>query len=221
VRWFPGKTVRCAAVPDIRAVLFDFGGVISTSPFEGFARYERENDLPEDFLRRLNATNPDANAWARHERAELSFDDFCVAYEAEAAALGHAIDAREVFAALSGELRPQMLEAIRRCRERLRTGLITNNVKSMAEGDTNMMTMVDGLFDVVIESSKTGVRKPDPRIYEMACAELGVAAPHIAFLDDLGINLKPAAAMGMTTIKVVDPDEAIAALADVVGFPLC
>jgi putative hydrolase of the HAD superfamily len=207
-------------VPQIRAALFDFGGVISTSPFEGFASYEREHQLPENFLRQLNSTNPDENAWARHERNELSFDDFCVAYEAEAVALGHTIDAREVLACLSGELRPEMLEAIRRCHDRLTTGLITNNIASMADGPTNMMTMVDGLFDVVIESSKTGIRKPDPRIYEMACAQLGVEASEVVFLDDLGINLKPAAAMGMTTIKVVDAATAIADLEKAVGFPL-
>ena len=204
----------------IRAALFDFGGVISTSPFEGFTRYEQENGLPENFLRGLNSTNPDTNAWARHERAELSFDDFCVAYEAEAHALGHEIDAREVLACLSGDLRPEMLEAIRRCHDRLRTGLITNNIAAMTEGDDNMLTMVDGLFDVVIESSKIGIRKPDPRIYAMACDLLEVDASEIVFLDDLGINLKPAAAMGMTTIKVVDAAEAIRELEKAVGFPL-
>jgi putative hydrolase of the HAD superfamily len=207
-------------VSEIRAALFDFGGVISTSPFEGFARYERDNGLPVDFLRQLNATNHDTNAWARHERAELSFDDFCVAYEAEALALGHTIDAGEVLASLSGDLRPEMLDAIRRCKERLRTGLITNNIASMSDGPVNMMTMVDGLFDVVIESSKTGIRKPDPRIYEMATEQLGVEPEEVVFLDDLGINLKPAAAMGMTTIKVLDGAQAIADLEKVVGFPL-
>jgi putative hydrolase of the HAD superfamily len=204
----------------IKAALFDFGGVISTSPFEGFARYERDNGLPADFLRQMNATNHDTNAWARHERAELTFDDFCAAYEAEAMALGYTIDARDVLACLSGDIRPEMLEAIRCCKERLRTGLITNNVAAMTEEPSNMMTMVDGLFDVVIESSKSGIRKPDPRIYEMACDQLGVAATEVVFLDDLGINLKPAAAMGMTTIKVLDGAQAIADLEKVVGFPL-
>jgi len=213
--------LRFATVSEIRAALFDFGGVISTSPFDGFARYERDHELPENFLRQLNATNHDTNPWARHERNELSFDDFCVAYEEEALALGHAIDAREVLGSLSGALRPEMLEAIRRCHERLRTGLITNNIATMTDDpDNNMMTMVDGLFDVVIESSKTGLRKPDPRIYEMACTQLDVEPSDVVFLDDLGINLKPAAAMGMTTIKVVDATAALAELEKVVGFPL-
>jgi putative hydrolase of the HAD superfamily len=206
-------------VPDIRAALFDFGGVISTSPFEAFTRYERERGLPVDFLRGLNATNPDTNAWARHERNELTFDDFCAAYEAEAAAAGHTIDAREVIGCLGGDLRPEMIEAIRRCHERLRTGLITNNMAAMNDADApSWLSAVHDLFDVIIESSREGIRKPDPRIYEMACEQLGVEPSEVVFLDDLGINLKPAAAMGMTTIKVIDPDKAIAELEDAVGF---
>jgi putative hydrolase of the HAD superfamily len=210
-------------VSGIRAALFDFGGVISTSPFESFNRYERDQQLPHDFLRGLNATNPDTNAWARHERNEVTFDEFCDAYEAEALAAGHTIDAREVIGCLAGDLRPEMLEAIRRCHERLRTGLITNNMASMMEGDegnSTMLSVVDGLFDVIIESSKAGIRKPDPRIYELACEQLGVEPSEVVFLDDLGINLKPAAAMGMTTIKVLDADKAIAELEAAVGFPL-
>jgi putative hydrolase of the HAD superfamily len=209
-------------VPAIRAVLFDFGGVISTSPFESFARYEQDNGLPDGFLRGLNAANPDTNAWARHERSELTYDAFCDAYEAEALAAGHAVDARAVLGCLAGAIRPEMIEAIRRCHERLRTGLITNNITSMTdgEGDANMLTVVDGLFDVVVESSKAGVRKPDPRIYELACELLEVPADAIVFLDDLGVNLKPAKAMGMTTIKVVDPDLALQELEAAVGFPV-
>jgi|SRR5581483_5762312 len=206
--------------PVIRAVLWDFGGVISTSPFDAFAEYERERGLPRDFLRGLNATNPDTNAWARHERNELSFDDFCDAYEEEARAAGHEIDAREVLACLSGELRPIVVEAIRRCHERLRTGLLTNNIAAMADGEVSMTSFVEGLFDVIIESSKVKLRKPDPRIYRLACDELGVEPSEVAFLDDLGVNLKPAAAMGMTTIKVVDPDAALTELEAVVGFAL-
>ncbi|HEY2815398.1 MAG TPA: HAD-IA family hydrolase [Acidimicrobiales bacterium] len=207
-------------MPAIRAALFDFGGVISSSPFEAFAAYERDQGLPDGFLRGLNATNHNTNAWARHERNEVTFDEFCDAYEAEALEAGSKIDARAVMGCLAGEIRPEMIEAIKRCHERLKTALITNNIVAMTEGDSTMLTIVDGLFDVIIESSKTGLRKPDPRIYEMACDQLGVAAAEIVFLDDLGINLKPAAQMGMTTIKVGDPDEALAALEEAVGFPV-
>src|SRR4051812_12608421 len=213
-------TLRCAAVSTIRAALFDFGGVISTSPFEAFARFEHTNGLPPDFLRTLNATNSDTNAWARHERNELDFDEFCAAYEAEALAAGYTIDAREVIGCLSGDIRPEMIEAIRRCREHLRTGLITNNMSPMNHGESPMLSFVGELFDVIIESSLVGVRKPDPKIYEMACEQLGVAPNEVVFLDDLGVNLKPAKAMGMTTIKVLDADSAIAELEAAVGFPL-
>lgn len=208
-------------MPEIRAALFDFGGVISTSPFEAFTRYEHENGLPENFLRQLNATNSDTNAWARHERNELTFDEFCDAYEAEARAAGHRIDAREVIGCLSGDLRHEMVDAIRRCHERLRTGLITNNMSPMAETDSGGgLSFIHDLFDVIIESSIVGVRKPDQRIYELACDALGVGAQEIVFLDDLGVNLKPAAQMGMTTIKVFESSQAISELEAVVGFPL-
>ena len=204
----------------LRAVLFDFGGVISTSPFEAFARFEYSNGLPADFLRTLNATNSDTNAWARHERNELDFDEFCAAYEAEALAAGYTIDARDVIGCLSGDIRHEMIEAIRRCRERLRTGLITNNMAPMNQGESPMLSFVDELFDVIIESSKAGVRKPDPKIYEMACEQLGVEPHEVVFLDDLGVNLKPARAMGMTTIKVEEPGAALAELERVLGVVL-
>jgi putative hydrolase of the HAD superfamily len=205
----------------IRAALFDFGGVVTTSPFEAFARYERERGLPADFLRTLNATNPDENAWAQLERNHVDTDSFCILYEAEARAAGHVIDGRGVLACLSGDLRPAMLQAIRQCKQKLRTGCLTNNVASMSEGDGWASAVhLEELFDVVIESSKVGVRKPDPKIYELACEALEVEPDEVVFLDDLGVNLKPAAAIGMTTIKVVDPDVALAELEAAVGFPL-
>lgn len=207
----------------IRAVIFDFGGVLSTSPFEAFTLYERRNDLPEGLLRRLNATNPDTNAWARLERSEVDVDGFAELYAAEALAAGHAVDGHAVLALLGGELRPEMLTALRRCHERdgLGTALLTNNFVGLTggNGDGRMDGLLE-LFDVVVESSRAGVRKPDPAIYEMVCAELGVEPREAVFLDDLGINLKPARALGMTTIKVVDPAAALAELEAVVGFPL-
>jgi putative hydrolase of the HAD superfamily len=205
----------------IRAALFDFGGVITTSPFDAFARYERARGLPDDFIRTLNATNPDQNAWAHLERNHIDMDVFCDRYEAEARTAGHEIDAREVLASLAGEFRPAVVEAIKRCRAKITTGCITNNVAPMSEreGWAGQVTL-DELFDVVIESSKVGFRKPDPKIYELACDAMGVEPAEVVFLDDLGVNLKPAAAMGMTTIKVVDPDVALAELEAAVGFSL-
>jgi putative hydrolase of the HAD superfamily len=206
----------------ITAALFDFGGVILSSPFDAFARYEADNGLPDGLIRQLNATNPDDNAWAKLERSEVTLDEFARIFESEAAAAGHELSGHGVLALLAGELRPAMVEAVRRCSERLTTGLLTNNFV-MGEGRVDRehpMGHVLSLFDAVIESSKVGVRKPDPRFYELACAELGIEPSEAVFLDDLGVNLKPARAMGMTTIKVIDPADAIAELQAVVGFPL-
>lgn len=219
----------------IRAALFDFGGVILSSPFEAFAEFERREGLPDGFLRTVNATDPDTNAWARLERSEVSLDEFRALFAVESRALGHEVDGAFVLDLLQGTLRPRMVEAVRRCSKRLLTGLLTNNFVVGAGGDGHdrghdhqvrhvdreqEMAEVLALFDAVVESSKAGVRKPDPRFYELACSSLGIEPAEAVFLDDLGVNLKPARAMGMTTIKVIDPEEAIAELESVVGFPL-
>lgn len=204
--------------PAVKAVLFDFGGVITSSPFEAFARYESRLGLPEGFIRRLNATNPDTNAWAQLERSKVGFEEFCALYEKEAEQLGARIDAREVMSLLAGEIRPAMVEAVRRCRERLKTACLTNNFVTGDAREAGHGTAE--LFDVVIESSRVGVRKPEPRFYEIACELLEIQPSDAVFLDDLGVNLKPARAMGMTTIKVEDADRALAELAEIVGFPL-
>lgn len=206
----------------IAAVLWDFGGVILESPFDAFAGYEKRRGLPPGFLRRLNSVNPDDNAWARLERTEVTAAQFCDLYEAEAAAAGYAIIAGEVLALLSGAVRPAMVEAVRRCRSKFKTALLTNNFVT-TEGPVDRRRELDevmSLFDVIVESSKAGVRKPDPRFYKLACQQLGIQPTEAVFLDDLGINLKPARAMGMTTIKVGDPDDAIAELEVVTGLNL-
>jgi len=206
----------------VRAALFDFGGVILSSPFDAFASYERSHGLPDGFLRRVNATDPDTNAWARLERSEVGVAEFASLFSAEAAALGHPVDGADLLGLLSGELRPAMVEAVRRCSERLVTGLLTNNFV-LGDGHVDREreeSEVLGLFDAVIESSKVGVRKPDVRFYEIACEILDIEPAEAVFLDDLGVNLKPARALGMTTIKVTDPDLAITELEAVVGFPL-
>jgi len=205
----------------IRAALFDFGGVILTSPFAAFARYESDHSLPSGFLRALNTRNPDTNAWARLERNEVDLAGFADLFEAEAAEAGHRVSGEEVLGLLQGDLRPAMVEAVRRCSERLATGLLTNNFVGFAAARADHpFAEVLGYFDVIVESSVVGVRKPDPRFYELACERLSIEPAEAVFLDDLGINLKPARALGMTTIKVGDPGEAIAALAEIVGFPL-
>jgi putative hydrolase of the HAD superfamily len=205
-------------VSSIKAVCWDFGGVILSSPFESFNRYEEMNGLPADFIRGLNATNPDTNAWSKLERNEVDFQEFCRLYEAEAEAAGGKLVATELMPLLHGEIRPQMVEAVRRCHERLKTALLTNNwmVPEGARDTTEVMAM----FDVIVESSKAGVRKPDPAFYRLALDQLGVEPEEAVFLDDLGINLKPARALGMTTIKVIDPDQALDELEAAVGFPV-
>jgi putative hydrolase of the HAD superfamily len=211
----------------IEAVLWDFGGVILSSPFDAFAAYEREAGLPENFIRGLNARNPDANAWARMERSDISREEFVVAFEAEAQAAGYWLDGRRVLASISGEIRPAMVEALRRVRARHRVACITNNMKAgdgpgMAASAerARQVSEIMSLFEHVVESSRLGMRKPDPRIYRHTCELLGVAPEACVYLDDLGINLKPARAMGMRTIKVGDPAIAIAELEAMVGFPL-
>ena len=206
---------------DIEVVLFDFGGVLLTSPFDAFAAYEAEVDLPQGTVRRINSTNPDDNAWARFERGQVDAEQFGRLFEAEAAAQGYIVDAARILEGLHGTLRPTMVEALRRCSDRLRTGMLTNNITPIdSQPFSDAVLEVVGLFDEVIQSSVEGCRKPEPRIYEIACERLGVEPVACVFLDDLGINLKPARSMGMTTIKVVDPEEAIGELEAVVGFPL-
>lgn len=206
------------SIPDVKAVLWDFGGVITSSPFDAFSRYEAENGLDPGFIRRLNATDPDRNAWARFERSEVSIAEFAALFEAEAAAAGASVDAMAVMAMLRGQIRPAMVEAVRRCHERVKTGLLTNNFVAPDRSMAPAYEEVLHHFDVVVESSKVGCRKPDPRFYRMACDQLGIEPAEAVFLDDLGVNLKPARAMGMRTIKVEDPDRALAELEAVVGF---
>ena len=204
-------------------MFWDFGGVILTSPFEAFARWEASRGLPQGFVRTINSTNPDANAWARFERSEVDVDGFCELFEAEALASGHRVDAREVLACLAGDVRPEMVEALRRVRDAgYVTACLTNNVVSMTEGVEPRpdVASVLTLFDHVVESSRVGVRKPDVAFYELACGIAGVAPDEVVFLDDLGVNLKPARVMGMRTIKVDDPASAIAALESELGIPL-
>lgn len=213
--------------PRYRAVLWDFGGVFTDSPFEAFRAYERAHGLPPDFIRGLNAVNPDANAWARLERGEIALEEFDDAFATEARAAGFALRGRDVVSLLYGEPRPAMIEALRRCRQHYRTACLTNNVNTGAghglpasASRTAQVEEILALFDRVFESSKLGVRKPEPRFYRLALEALQVEPEAAVFLDDLGINLKPARAMGMTTIKVRDTAQALAELGAVLDLPL-
>jgi putative hydrolase of the HAD superfamily len=209
----------------VTAVIFDLGGVLTESPMHAFAAYEAEAGLPEGLIRQLNSTDPDTNAWARFERNELDVAGFSAAFEAEAAALGHRVEAARVLEALRGELRPSMVAAVRRLREEgLPLGLLSNNVAPMER--TGPLGELLDLFDAVVESSTEGVRKPEQEIYRRALTRLSdavgrpIEAADCAYLDDLGINLKPARALGFATIKVVEPAAALAELSELVGFRL-
>lgn len=209
----------------IEAVIWDFGGVFTTSPFEAFNRYEREHGLPSDFIRRVNSTNPDANAWARFERSEIDVRGFDRIYLAESTALGHPIRGADVLPLLSGEFRPRMAAALIECRRHFKVGCITNNMPQ-ADGPISAANPERAIraneimqsFNVIIESSKVGLRKPDPRIYRMMCERLAVAPSACVYLDDLGVNCKPAAKLGMTAIKVVTEDQALADLGAATGL---
>lgn len=212
--------------PALTAVLWDFGGVILSSPFEAFNRYEHEHGLPVDFIRTVNATEPDTNAWARFERSEIDAAGFDRDFAQESAALGHRVPGRDVLGLLHGEIRPEMVEALDRVKAAgYRTACLTNNVAAGdpahdPTGRAELIAEVMGRFDVVVESSKVGVRKPEPAFYELACRLLDVTPPECAFLDDLGINLKPAAAMGMRTIKVLSAEQALTDLEHLLALPL-
>lgn len=210
----------------IKAVFWDFGGVITSSPFESFNKYEMENNLPKDFLRLINSTNSDSNAWAKLERSEVDLGEFNDLFLDESRKLGHPIPGKEVIALLKGEVRPQMISALKSIKDRLVLACLTNNIQAMDkefEGNVSASGKHDEvmqLFDFVIESSKVNVRKPDPDFYLLACKKAKISPDEAIFLDDLGINLKPAKELGMKTIKVIDPDVALDELQSLLDFKL-
>ena len=224
------------AILPLRDVLWDFGGVILTSPFEAFRRYESATGLPQDFIRTINSTNPHSNAWALLERSDISTKEFDELFAQESSARGHRVPGADVLALLSGDIRPNMVAALDAViAAGFKTACLTNNMvttnNDMVTTNDNTvttsessneraseLTAVMNRFDVIVESSKVGVRKPEPRFYEIACEMLDVTPGECVFLDDLGINLKPAAAMGMRTIKVADPVDAISQLAAITGI---
>ena len=213
-------------------VIFDFGGVITASPFEAFNRLEEERGLPRDFVRRVNSADPDNNAWAKFERAEIDAAAFDTLFADEARALGHELEGEAVLAVIAGAVRPTMVAALDTLKARGFTiACITNNVPGgkmgvlgagMTRSEQAAIEVADIMarFAHVIESSKAGVRKPDPRIYEMMCETLGVEPGACVYLDDLGINCKPAAALGMHAIKVTSGEQALADLSAVLGMQL-
>jgi len=208
----------------IEAVIWDFGGVLTSSPFEAFARFESERGLPKDIIRRTNAANHLENAWAKFERAEVDIDAFDDLFARESSKLGAEVRGKDVLPLLQGDIRPEMIEALKRIKMKFKTGCITNNLPANAIGSRGGRTLyiaeVMALFDHVIESAKIGLRKPNPLIYRMMVETLNVDPKNCVYLDDLGVNLKPAREMGMTTIKVVDAAQALAELEAATGLML-
>jgi putative hydrolase of the HAD superfamily len=207
------------------AVIFDFGGVITSSPFAAFNRLEAERGLPRDFVRRINAANPDGNAWARLERSEIDTAAFDTLFAEEAAEFGHALPGREVLSVIAGDVRPEMVAGLQKLRAAgLRLGCITNNMRSEesrpGERAIGRYAEAMGYFEHVIQSAAAGVRKPDPRIYAMMCEALALPPEVCIYLDDLGVNCKPAAAMGMHAIKVTSAAQALADLGAALGMEL-
>ena len=179
----------------IKAVFWDFGGVITSSPFESFNRFEANNRLPENFLRTVNSTNPDNNAWAKLEKTEVGIEEFSDLFLEESKALGHPVPGKEVIALLKGEVRPEMINALNIIKDKMIQACLTNNIQAMDkefEGNVSASgkhNEIMELFDFVIESSKENVRKPDPEFYLLACRRANIEPTEAIFLDDLGINL--------------------------------
>lgn len=208
-----------------RAVVFDLGGVVLGSPIHAIQRYERHVGLEKNAINRVVVSTAPHGAWSRLERGELEMEEFYPAFEAECRVAGHEISAQQMFEWMAEESqpRPAMLEAIGTIRARgLGVGAVTNNWAhdDGRGGPRDGTRALHSLFDVFIESSVEGMRKPDPRIYQLACRRLGVEPRQAVFLDDIGANLKPARELGLTTIKVDDPAAALQSLAEILGFPL-
>jgi putative hydrolase of the HAD superfamily len=212
-------------VAKIEAVIWDFGGVFTTSPFDAFNAYEKAHGLPHDLIRSVNRINPDANAWALFEKTEIDAAGFDALFLQESTALGHPVRGADVLPLISGQVRPAVVAALKACKQHFKVGCITNNMKTGA--NASMASSEEGakatatifpLFDHIIQSAEAGVRKPDPRIYLMMCDALDVKPEACVYLDDLGVNCKPAATLGMTAIKVVSEQQLLDDLEEAVGL---
>ena len=207
------------------SVFWDFGGVITSSPFEAFSNFELNNNLPKDFIRKVNSTNHKSNAWAQLEQSKINLEEFDVLFKKESKSLGHEVSGGQILNLLQGEIRPEMVNALEKLKkENFTLACLTNNFNS---GDKNQSALDDineertkimNNFDYIIESKELGIRKPDVEFYLKALEISGADPKKTIFLDDLGINLKPAKELGMTTIKVLDSDQALKELSNLVGI---
>ncbi len=194
----------------LKAVIFDFGGVFTTSPITNFGLYEAQHGLPKRFISEVIRSNLASGAFSRFERAEMTPEEFDEAFAAETRAAGHEVRGSALRGMMKLEFRPPMITAHKRIVEAgLKTGCITNNMPKSGAKDwardateQDLAAEIMGRFEHVIESSKAGVSKPEPRIYEMMLEALAIKATEAIYVDDLGVNLKPAVAMGMDVVKV-------------------
>ena len=199
----------------IKTIIFDFGGVVTNSPIEGFKKLEDTHGYAKGLITSINMNNPNNNAWAQSERGEINIDTFLSQFEKEALEIGQKINANEILMQLYGSLRPIMVNKIISLAKSKKYKLIclTNVLKGMnkfmpkerEEAVNNILSY----FDVIYESYKIGMRKPESRIYEYIIDNLAIIPNEAVFLDDLGMNLKTAKKLGINTIKVVDPEESI------------
>jgi len=213
----------------IKAIFWDFGGVITSSPFDSFNNYESNNNLPKNFIRSVNSQNQKNNAWARLEKDIISIEEFNNEFYEESEELGHAIQGKDVLSLLKGNLRPEMIKALRKIQGKLIQACLTNNIQSLNKelGEEENISIsqsqdsqIMGLFDFVVESSKINIRKPEIGFYEFACKKAQVRPEEVIFLDDLGINLKPARDLGMKTIKVLGSKDALEELQSFLPFSI-
>ena len=205
-----------------KAIFWDFGGVFTTSPFVAFNKYEVTKGIPENFIRTLNATNSNNNAWAKLERNDVTIEEFCALFEQEALAKGVLLDGQEVLACIHGQTRPEMVHALEVLSKKYKTACLTNNFGPSADSndENDIRRPILRLFDIVIESRTLGIRKPEPQFYTAACDAVNMKPQQVIFLDDLGVNLKPARELGMRTIKVITANQALAELENLLGHKI-
>jgi putative hydrolase of the HAD superfamily len=199
----------------IKTIIFDFGGVITNSPIEGFKLLEEKHGYDKGLITNINMNNPNDNAWAKSERGEIDIHTFLEEFEKEALEIGQKIDAREILQQLYGSMRENIINKIK---------LLSNSKKYKLICLTNVLKGVDiftpkerviavshvmRYFDKIYESYKLNMRKPETRIYQYILNEMNIKPQETVFLDDLGMNLKPARQLGINTIKVVNPKDAI------------
>jgi epoxide hydrolase-like predicted phosphatase len=201
-----------------RAVVFDLGGVLTTSPVPALARLlVPQGHDPQTVYAWF--TNP-TGAWAQYETGQLTEQEVQPALEREAEKVGLDLDVRaflETFFA-GFEVRPKMVQVVESMKGRARLGCLTNTVRRNAGAELFGIAAV--AFDAVVASCEVGMRKPAPDIYDLMCRKLGVGPAEVVFLDDHQPNVQAAREVGMTGLLFTTEDIAIRALEEATGFSL-